>query len=108
SQGIQLLCHAIASDAFYNSAERYPQPKCHPETRTKMLEDLWSWSSEKDPGSSVLWLYGPAGAGKSAIAQSFLRNAEDEGWPRGQLFLQAWTFISRKRKQAIPYDCVPA
>jgi len=35
-----------------------------------MLEDLlvWRWSSES---GSILWLHGPAGAGKSAIAQSF-------------------------------------
>ncbi|KAF7369565.1 NACHT domain-containing protein [Mycena venus] len=44
-----------------------------------MLEDLWSWSSEKDPGSSILWLYGPAGAGKSAIAQSFCEKLKTAG-----------------------------
>ncbi|KAJ6506771.1 hypothetical protein C8R45DRAFT_817186, partial [Mycena sanguinolenta] len=64
--------------AFHNSAERYPQPRCHPETRTKILEDLWNWSSGTDPSSTVLWLHGPAGAGKSAIAQSFCQNLEAE------------------------------
>ncbi|KAJ7672355.1 hypothetical protein DFH06DRAFT_1363117, partial [Mycena polygramma] len=44
---------------------------CHPDTRTAMLEDLHEWSSRTDFGSSILWLHGPAGAGKSAIAQSF-------------------------------------
>ncbi|KAJ7821315.1 hypothetical protein B0H14DRAFT_2831568 [Mycena olivaceomarginata] len=77
--GIHILRQAIAGNAFYNSAERYPQPKCHPETRTKILEDLRSWSLEKDPGSDILWLYGPAGAGKSAIAQSFCERLQMEG-----------------------------
>ncbi|KAJ7870875.1 hypothetical protein B0H13DRAFT_1634626 [Mycena leptocephala] len=74
-----LLRSAAASDAFHDSAERYPQPRCHPETRTKMLGDLYKWSSETDPNSSVLWLHGPAGAGKSAIAQSFCQKLEAEG-----------------------------
>ncbi|KAJ7238075.1 hypothetical protein B0H12DRAFT_1254449 [Mycena haematopus] len=69
--GLHTLHRAAASDAVHDSAERYPQPKCHPETRTDMLEDLYEWSSETDATSDVFWLYGPAGAGKSAIAQSF-------------------------------------
>ncbi|KAJ7834460.1 hypothetical protein B0H14DRAFT_2363830, partial [Mycena olivaceomarginata] len=61
----------------HDSAERYPQPKCHPETRTKMLEDLWEWSSSADSKRTVLWLNGPAGAGKSAITQSFCNRLEE-------------------------------
>ncbi|KAJ7798155.1 hypothetical protein B0H13DRAFT_1674146, partial [Mycena leptocephala] len=56
-----------------------PQPKCHPETRTEMLEQLHKWSFKTDSQSSVLWLHGPAGAGKSAIAQSFCQRLEAEG-----------------------------
>ncbi|KAJ7678029.1 hypothetical protein DFH06DRAFT_975449 [Mycena polygramma] len=41
-----------------------------------MLEDLHEWSKF---GSSVLWLHGPAGAGKSAIAQSFCQQLAEEG-----------------------------
>ncbi|KAJ7820519.1 hypothetical protein B0H14DRAFT_2371982, partial [Mycena olivaceomarginata] len=62
----------------HDSAERYPQPKCHPETRTEMLDDLWEWSLKTDSDSSILWLHGPAGAGKSAIAQSFCHRLEAE------------------------------
>ncbi|KAJ7892024.1 hypothetical protein B0H13DRAFT_1625744, partial [Mycena leptocephala] len=68
-----------AGDAFHDAAERSPQPKCHAETRTELLQELWDWSSEDDPNSRVLWLYGPAGAGKSAIAQSFCQQLEEEG-----------------------------
>ncbi|KAF7377491.1 AAA-16 domain-containing protein [Mycena sanguinolenta] len=69
--GFQVLHRAAAADAFYDSAERFPQPRCHPETRTVMLEDLWKWSFKTDSKNTILWLHGPAGAGKSAIAQSF-------------------------------------
>ncbi|KAJ7845478.1 hypothetical protein B0H13DRAFT_1647342, partial [Mycena leptocephala] len=79
---LHILHRAIAGDAFHNSAERFPQPRCHPETRMEMLEKLWNWTcgnygfarndSENDEqsGRRILWLYGPAGAGKSAIAES--------------------------------------
>jgi hypothetical protein len=44
-----------------------------------MLEHLHEWSLETNSKSGVLWLHGPAGAGKSAIAQSFCQNLEAEG-----------------------------
>ncbi|KAF7377536.1 NACHT domain-containing protein [Mycena sanguinolenta] len=77
-RGFHILHRAAAADAFHDSVERFPQPRCHPETRTEMLEDLWEWSSNTDPSTSVFWLHGPAGAGKSAIAQSFCQELEAE------------------------------
>ncbi|KAF8143585.1 hypothetical protein K438DRAFT_1993721 [Mycena galopus ATCC 62051] len=74
--GIDILHGAVALAALHDSAESFPQPKCHPETRTKMLEDLRKWSQETDPASSILWLYGPAGAGKSAIMQTLSRELQ--------------------------------
>ncbi|KAJ6560929.1 hypothetical protein B0H10DRAFT_2169388 [Mycena sp. CBHHK59/15] len=49
----------------YGEAERFPQPRCHPDTRTKLLQVF-----------HILWLYGPAGSGKSAIAQSLLKEED--------------------------------
>ncbi|KAJ7508047.1 hypothetical protein B0H11DRAFT_1848433 [Mycena galericulata] len=86
--GLHILHHASAGDAFRDSAERYPQPRCHPETRTQILEDLWKWASKNDADSSALWLYGPAGAGKSAIAQSFCQKLEAEGRLGGSFFFK--------------------
>ncbi|KAJ7845015.1 hypothetical protein B0H14DRAFT_3685182, partial [Mycena olivaceomarginata] len=76
--GLHILYRAAACDAFYDSAERFPPPKCHPETRTKMLQDLLKWSSNAN-SHNVLWLHGPAGAGKSAIAQSFCQKLKEDG-----------------------------
>ncbi|KAJ7850332.1 hypothetical protein B0H13DRAFT_1644582 [Mycena leptocephala] len=97
--GLHILHRAIAGDAFHNSAERYPQPKCHPETRTEMLENLWNWSCRKysfsnnhgfksESASRITWLYGPAGAGKSAIAQSLCQKLEAEGCLGGAFFFK--------------------
>jgi hypothetical protein len=41
-----------------------------------MLDDLWKRLSEVDSSSDILWFHGPAGAGKSAIAQSFCEKLE--------------------------------
>ncbi|KAJ7925697.1 hypothetical protein B0H13DRAFT_2568509 [Mycena leptocephala] len=86
--GLHILYDAAANDASHDSGERYPQPKCHPETRTEILENLHSWSLQADPRSSVLWLHGPAGAGKSAIAQSFCQKLEAEGRLGGSFFFK--------------------
>ena len=63
----------IAPGAFHNSAERYDPPKCHPKTREAVLKALMDWVhglEELDRRCYFMWLYGPAGAGKSAIAQT--------------------------------------
>ncbi|KAJ6570918.1 hypothetical protein DFH09DRAFT_1246855 [Mycena vulgaris] len=87
-QGLHILCRAAANDASHDSAERYPQPRCHPETRTEIIEGLHSWSSEDDNRSAVLWLCGPAGAGKSAISQSLCQRLEAEGRLGGTFFFK--------------------
>ncbi|KAJ7810074.1 hypothetical protein B0H14DRAFT_2524431 [Mycena olivaceomarginata] len=90
----QFLHRIGACDAFHNSAERFPQPKCHPETRTKMLDRLWDWTRgierpwtywdeidwapREHRTTRIIWLHGPAGAGKSAIAQSLCQKLEAE------------------------------
>ncbi|KAJ3552662.1 hypothetical protein NP233_g12829 [Leucocoprinus birnbaumii] len=58
-------------DAFHDSAARYPPPKCHPGTRKIYIDQIMDWalgkSEHKEP---VLWIRGPFGVGKSAVAQS--------------------------------------
>ncbi|KAJ7489267.1 hypothetical protein FB451DRAFT_685818 [Mycena latifolia] len=86
--GLHILYRSAAGDASHDSGDRYLQPQCHPETRTNMLEDLQIWSSGNDPMSRILWLHGPAGAGKSAIAQSFCQKLEAEGRLGGSFFFK--------------------
>ncbi|KAF8203547.1 hypothetical protein K438DRAFT_1820351 [Mycena galopus ATCC 62051] len=73
------LHRAAASDASHDAGERFPPPRCHPATRTDILADLHDWALEDDPRSRILWLHGPAGAGKSAVAQTLCQNLEAEG-----------------------------
>ena len=90
---------------MHDSLARYPPPLCHPKTREKVLKIISDWIDDSYPRQRVMWLNGPAGAGKSAIAQTiaerykdsrmaasffFLRNSPDRG-VAGRLFLTlAW------------------
>ncbi|KAJ6532212.1 hypothetical protein DFH09DRAFT_933409, partial [Mycena vulgaris] len=74
--------------ALYDSAESYPQPKCHPETRTEMLDDLYRWAISDGPTSLIRWLHGPAGAGKSAVMQSLCKRLQDSGRLGGSFFFK--------------------
>jgi hypothetical protein len=62
----------VAVGALHNSAERFDPPKCYPRTREAILAKIEAWVKERPQNGNrlVLWMYGPAGAGKSAIAQS--------------------------------------
>ena len=68
--GIDKLSRVVSLSAIHDSFERYPPPRCHPETRTRVRALIICWIRDPNPTCFVLWLYGPAGAGKSAILQS--------------------------------------
>ncbi|KAJ7681904.1 hypothetical protein DFH06DRAFT_1289597 [Mycena polygramma] len=72
--GINILHRAVALEALFDSADSsadgFPQPKCHPETRKEMVDNLYNWVVDDDPSQPLHWLHGPAGAGKSAIMRT--------------------------------------
>ncbi|KAJ6566722.1 hypothetical protein B0H19DRAFT_713247 [Mycena capillaripes] len=77
--GIDLLHRNVITEALHDSVERFPEPACHPGTRTEVLEELRSWSTETNTESTLLWMHGSAGMGKSAIAQMFAGDCESHG-----------------------------
>ena len=54
---------------MHDAAERDPPPQCHPGTREKVTEDIVCRIEEPNPSSSILWVNGRAGVGKSALMQ---------------------------------------
>lgn len=68
-----------AIGAAHDGAERYPPPRCAAETRVEVLRQINHWIDNPRLNCPVLWLYGPAGAGKSAIAQTIAESAEESG-----------------------------
>ncbi|KAJ7186051.1 hypothetical protein C8R46DRAFT_1062298 [Mycena filopes] len=77
--GLDMLYRSVVRDAIHNSAERPPDPACHPGTRNTVLDDLLAWSQDNCSVATVLWLHGSAGAGKSAIAQDFASRCQEAG-----------------------------
>ena len=63
---------------MHDSNERFPQPKCHPSTRERILERILNWV-ESDSPERILWLSGSAGTGKSAIAQTISERCKPNG-----------------------------
>ena len=65
-----LLRQGVSLGAIHDSAERFPPPNCHPDTRKAVRQIIIDWIDSESSTSSFFWLYGPAGAGKTAILQA--------------------------------------
>jgi len=64
------IADRVSMGASYISQERDPPPRCLPGTRSEVLEKIDTWVKAGVESTRILWLQGPAGAGKSAIAQT--------------------------------------
>ena len=87
--GLEILQRHVSPDALHNSLEQSNPPKCHLNTRTAVLKDISSWAEDDSSETRVLWLHGPAGAGKTAIGHSVAEMSQE----RNQL--AAGFFFSR-------------
>ncbi|KAJ7435913.1 hypothetical protein B0H11DRAFT_2366176, partial [Mycena galericulata] len=84
--GLDILYRSICAEAVHSSAARPPNPSCHPGTRNQILEKLDHWLGDQRQEGTLLWLHGTAGAGKSAIAQTFAWSCQDQGLLGGSFF----------------------
>ncbi|KAF9264438.1 hypothetical protein L218DRAFT_1027996, partial [Marasmius fiardii PR-910] len=62
----------------HDSQARFPQPRCSEDTQEQVLSEVLEWAhsslSPKVPG--ICWLWGSAGVGKSAIAQTIAERCD--------------------------------
>ncbi|KAG6920315.1 hypothetical protein DXG01_005084 [Tephrocybe rancida] len=91
-KALKALLGATSPSAAFNSRERHPPPRCHPGTRQAICDKITAWV-DQGPGEGdarrILWVHGPAGAGKSAVAQTIAENCDH------QKLLAASFFFSR-------------
>ncbi|KAF9440353.1 hypothetical protein P691DRAFT_127182 [Macrolepiota fuliginosa MF-IS2] len=73
-----LLQKGIPQAQAYSSARAYP-PRCYPDTRTELLTKISDWIPDRDRDHNMLWILGPAGVGKSAIAQTVAERSMEDG-----------------------------
>jgi len=64
------LSQVVSHGAIHDSAERYPPPNCHPGTRIVVRQVILDWIHNESQAFPFFWLYGPAGAGKTAVLQA--------------------------------------
>ncbi|KAK7027545.1 hypothetical protein VNI00_015179 [Paramarasmius palmivorus] len=78
-EAINELWKEIANvGAHHDSGARFPPPRCHEGTRTKVQKSILDWAQSDDPNNEPLcWLSGPAGVGKSAIAQTIAETTNE-------------------------------
>ncbi|KAF5349497.1 hypothetical protein D9756_008843 [Leucocoprinus leucothites] len=67
---LEKLALYIISGASFNSSARDPPPRCHPQTRTTILQRIHEFLPTAIAPKRILWLCGYAGVGKSAIVQT--------------------------------------
>ncbi|TEB20239.1 hypothetical protein FA13DRAFT_1743239 [Coprinellus micaceus] len=84
----------ISHGAAHDSSERCDAPACHEETRVAIRDDILSWikhGNEDDEPKKIMWLSGPAGAGKSAIAGSVAEACKEEGLLAASFFFSSFS-----------------
>lgn len=81
SSGIDILPEASAPEAAADAEERSFAPSCFPGTREQYIEDITNWAiaGSDDHILPLYWLKGPAGVGKSGIAQTCAEKLKDAG-----------------------------
>ncbi|KAJ3565951.1 hypothetical protein NP233_g7314 [Leucocoprinus birnbaumii] len=64
-------------DTFLDSSGRHPPPISHLGTRREYIDKVTNWAiGEPDKQQPMLWMHGPFGIGKTAVAQSFAEALE--------------------------------
>ena len=85
----------VSPNAFYDSDNRPDPPKCHPNTRVAVINKIIDWATGMiETDASMLWLYGPAGAGKTAIARKVAELFAEHG-----LLLASFLFFRSDHKR---------
>ncbi|KAJ3562095.1 hypothetical protein NP233_g9789 [Leucocoprinus birnbaumii] len=79
--GILILRNHILEDAAHDSYARESKSDCFPGTRAQYIEDLTTWATSisGQRRHRLFWMQGPAGVGKTTIAQTVAKETEKHG-----------------------------
>ncbi|OCK78068.1 purine and uridine phosphorylase, partial [Lepidopterella palustris CBS 459.81] len=74
-----------APQAAFNAHGKDDDPRCLPNTRVQVLQQMRTWA-DGDDGRYIFWLSGWAGTGKSTIARTIAREYYDKGYFTASFF----------------------
>ncbi|KAF5329379.1 hypothetical protein D9619_009216 [Psilocybe cf. subviscida] len=84
---LKTLYDRVAPNAILNAGGRADEVKCYPGTREEVIDLTERWMEGKDGvAHGMMWLSGPAGAGKSAIVQTIAERCEERGVQAASFF----------------------
>ncbi|KAF5329682.1 hypothetical protein D9619_009208 [Psilocybe cf. subviscida] len=87
SDPLKMLYDRVAPNAILNAGGRADEVKCYPGTREEVIDLTERWMDGKDGvAHSMMWLSGPAGAGKSAIIQTIAERCKERGVQAANFF----------------------
>lgn len=73
---------------------------CLEGTRTSSIQQIITWSWDRN--SRLLWLYGPAGCGKTSLAASILKELKEKGTLAGSFFCKLDIPDQRDPRRILP------
>ncbi|KAF5312189.1 hypothetical protein D9619_002448 [Psilocybe cf. subviscida] len=77
---LERLLDEVAPNAILNAGGRADEVRCYPGTRKEIIGKMERWMDDKSFRTSrMMWLSGPAGAGKSAIFQTVAERCRNRG-----------------------------
>ncbi|KAF5328876.1 hypothetical protein D9619_011453 [Psilocybe cf. subviscida] len=77
---LEKLYQRVAHNAILNAAGRADEVRCYPGTRQEVIRKIENWKNRKAQLTSrIMWLSGPAGAGKTAIVQTVVEEWKKRG-----------------------------
>ncbi|KAF5327430.1 hypothetical protein D9619_005113 [Psilocybe cf. subviscida] len=77
-RGFDILCQNTTPAALYGSSTSAKNPGCLPGTRLNVQGHIFKWLDNPE-GEVAMWMYGPAGIGKTAITQTVAKICADTG-----------------------------
>ncbi|KAJ2915779.1 hypothetical protein MD484_g4657, partial [Candolleomyces efflorescens] len=93
---LQYMKDYAATGAMHDSDERFPPPRCHAGTRQAVIYHVFDWYGyQQRPGKPIMWIYAPAGYGKTAVAGTVSEKLEEEAEELGFGLIGATFFFWR-------------
>ncbi|KAF6765846.1 hypothetical protein DFP72DRAFT_207595 [Ephemerocybe angulata] len=99
---LDFLSKHMAAGAIHDSKERCDAPKCMPQTRVAVQDEILSWITDghKDAEPKrILWVTGPAGTGKTAILGTIAERCKAKGMLAGTFFFSSFSGSLARRSK---------